>query len=73
MKRKFLGKHFRNKNELKDTITKQWNNINREFCNNLVQSMSPRILAVLRAKGRHTKYYRILSVRIFLHENKSCI
>lgn len=43
--------------ELKDTIQRVWcTNISSDLCKNLVHSMPDRIAAVIKNKGRHTKY-----------------
>ena len=42
--------------ELWDRLVEEWNAIAPEVCQNLIESMSRRIQAVIRAKGGHTKY-----------------
>ena len=42
--------------ELWDRVSKEWNEISPETCQNLIESMPRRIQAVVRTKGGHTKY-----------------
>ena len=42
--------------ELWDRVSEEWNAIPPEVCQNLIESMTRRIQAVIRAKGGHTKY-----------------
>lgn len=43
-------------NELWERVQKVWNEIDKETCSNLIRSMPSRIEAVLKAKGKWTKY-----------------
>jgi len=43
-------------NELWERIQEVWNNIDAQTCSNLINSMPSRIKAVLKAKGKWTKY-----------------
>jgi transposase len=43
-------------NELWERIEKIWNEISPDICSNLIESMPNRIQAVLKAKGKWTKY-----------------
>lgn len=52
-----LRKHsISNKNDLKDVLLQEWNNIGENITNTLVQSMPKRLQAVLDQKGYPTKY-----------------
>jgi hypothetical protein len=42
--------------ELWERVESEWNKIEAEECRRLVESMPDRIRAVLKAKGRWTKY-----------------
>ena len=42
--------------ELWDRLEKQWNKIDPETCQKLIESMPRRIKAVIKAKGGHTNY-----------------
>lgn len=42
--------------ELWERIEENWNNISKQECTALIESMPRRIDAVLKAKGRHTRY-----------------
>jgi DDE superfamily endonuclease len=42
--------------ELWERVEKEWNKIDVEVCQNLIESMPRRIAAVLKAKGGYTKY-----------------
>lgn len=42
--------------ELWERVEEEWNKIDAEVCQNLIESMPRRIAAVLKAKGGHTKY-----------------
>jgi len=42
--------------ELWDRVAEEWNAIEPEVCQNLIESMPRRIEAVIKAKGGHTKY-----------------
>jgi hypothetical protein len=42
--------------ELWERIEKEWNKIDAEVCQNLIESMPRRVAAVLKAKGGYTKY-----------------
>lgn len=46
----------RNCKELWERISVEWYKIPIEFCQNLIKSMPRRLMAVHKAKGRHTKY-----------------
>jgi hypothetical protein len=39
-----------------ERVEKEWNKIDVEVCQNLIESMPRRIAAVLKAKGGYTKY-----------------
>ncbi len=43
-------------NELWERVQQVWNEIDKETCSNLIRSMPSRIEAVLKAKGKWTKY-----------------
>jgi len=45
-----------NKNELKQRLKEEWEKIPLEYLQKLVASMPDRLKAVLKAKGKHTKY-----------------
>ena len=42
--------------ELWERVEKEWNKIDAEVCQNLIESMPRRVAAVLKAKGGYTKY-----------------
>lgn len=42
--------------ELWERIIKEWDNIPKEICQSLIESMPCRVQAVKMAKGGHTKY-----------------
>jgi len=42
--------------ELWERVEKEWNRIDAEVCQNLIESMPRRVAAVLKAKGGYTKY-----------------
>jgi hypothetical protein len=42
--------------ELWERVEEEWNKIEPEVCQNLIESMPRRVQAVLKAKGGHTKY-----------------
>ena len=42
--------------ELWERVEKEWEEIKPEVCQNLIESMPRRIQAVIRARGRYTKY-----------------
>ena len=42
--------------ELWERVEEEWNKIDAEVCQNLIESMPRRVAAVLKAKGGHTKY-----------------
>ena len=42
--------------ELWERMEKEWEEIKPEECQNLIESMPRRVQAVIRAKGRYTKY-----------------
>ena len=42
--------------ELWDRVEEEWNKIDAEVCQNLIESMPRRVAAVLKAKGGYTKY-----------------
>lgn len=46
----------KNTTELFNVLREEWNNIPREFINNLVQSIPKRIQGVIKARGGYTKY-----------------
>lgn len=50
------GRQFKNKNDLKEEVIKQWSLISTRTLSNLVKSMSERIVEVLSNKGGNTKY-----------------
>lgn len=45
-----------NKNDLKNRLLEEWQRIPLEYLNKLVSSMADRLEAVIKAKGKHTKY-----------------
>ena len=54
-----LGEYERPPNgmmELWERVEKEWNKIEAEVCQNLIESMPRRVAAVLKAKGGYTKY-----------------
>jgi hypothetical protein len=42
--------------ELWERVEKEWNGIFAEICQKLIESLSKRIKAVIKAKGGHTDY-----------------
>jgi hypothetical protein len=42
--------------ELWKSIEREWEDIPKEVCQNLIESMPRRVEAVLKAKGGYTKY-----------------
>ena len=42
--------------ELWERVEEEWNRIEVEVCQNLIESMPRRVEAVLKAKGGYTKY-----------------
>ena len=42
--------------ELWERMEKEWNNIEPEVCQRLIESMPRRVAAVIKAKGGYTKY-----------------
>ena len=56
IKMKLNDKRFRNKEQLKKAIIKEWDQIGDEVTRNLVESMPRRLEAVIKANGGHTKY-----------------
>jgi hypothetical protein len=42
--------------ELWERVDKEWNEIEPEVCQNLIESMPRRVEAVIQAKGGYTKY-----------------
>jgi hypothetical protein len=42
--------------ELWERVDKEWNKIREEVCQNLIESMARRVKAVIKAKGKYTKY-----------------
>ena len=42
--------------ELWDRVEKEWDEIGKEVCQNLIESMPRRVAAVIKAKGGYTKY-----------------
>ena len=58
LKRKLAGHEKPAKGilELWERTEAKWNNIEKEVCQNLIESMPSRIEAVIRAKGGYTKY-----------------
>ena len=44
--------------ELWERVEKEWEEIKPEVCQNLIESMPRRIQAVIRARGRYTKYQK---------------
>jgi hypothetical protein len=51
-----LGMMMRNVKEGAHVTVEEWNKIPSEVCQNLIESMSRRLEAVIKAKGGHTKY-----------------
>ena len=56
LKRKLGDKRYRNKEQLKNAILAEWNQIDPEYTRKLVESMPKRLEAVVKANGGHTKY-----------------
>jgi hypothetical protein len=58
LKRKLAGYEVAPKKmlELWERVEVEWNKIDAEVCQNLIESMPRRVAAVLKAKGSHTKY-----------------
>lgn len=56
IKYKMNGIVHKNKNDLKASITRFWNEITPEECNKLIRTMPKRIREVLLAHGGHTSY-----------------
>ena len=50
------GKQFKNKNELKEEVLRQWTRISPRDLSNHVESMTDRILDVIKKDGGSTKY-----------------
>ena len=50
------GRQFKNKDDLKEEVLKQWSLISRKTLSNLVKSMSNRIIEVVKQNGGSTKY-----------------
>ena len=50
------GRQFKNKNELKEEIMKQWSLIKPEELSKNVKSMTARIIEIIRKNGGNTKY-----------------
>lgn len=50
------GRHYNSKQELKDSIVREWNDINQATVQNLYHSMQRRMIALYDAKGNSTKY-----------------
>ena len=56
LKRKLGDKRYRNKEQLKNAIMTEWNQIDPEYTRKLVESMPRRLEAIVKANGGHTKY-----------------
>jgi hypothetical protein len=58
VKRKLRGYELPPKgvHEIWDRLVMEWNSIEPEVCQKLVESMPRRVAAVIRAQGGHTKY-----------------
>lgn len=56
IKIKLSDRRFRNKEQLKKAVIKEWNEIGDDVTRNLVESMPQRLEAVIKANGGHTKY-----------------
>lgn len=56
LERKIRKKPFSNREEWKNLLKSEWENISNEITFNLVQSMQRRLQAVIQAKGNPTKY-----------------
>ena len=57
LKRKVASYNPSSTKELKEKILKVWSQeITQDYCKKLVESMPSRIKAVLKNKGKHTKY-----------------
>lgn len=54
--RQIRKRPINNKESLKSAIIEEWNNISAEITKNLVHSMPRRLAAVIKAKGKQTKY-----------------
>ena len=50
------GRQFKNKKDLKEEIVKQWQEIKSKTLDNLLKSMSNRMIEVVKQKGVSTKY-----------------
>ena len=50
------GRQFKNKDDLKKEVLKQWSQIKPKILLNHVESMSDRIVAVIQKNGGNTKY-----------------
>ena len=56
IKQKIAKRKPSNLEQLDEAIKKEWNQFDSKFTNSLVESMPRRILALLKARGGHTKY-----------------
>jgi Transposase/DDE superfamily endonuclease len=58
LKRKLAGQEVAPRGilELWERVEEEWNKIDAEVCQNLIESMPRRVAAVLKAKGGYTKY-----------------
>jgi len=56
IKPKIAKRHPANLKELDDAIKVEWEQLDPSFTMSLVESMPRRVMALLKAKGGHTKY-----------------
>ena len=56
LERRIRKHHISSKNQLKQLLLQEWNNIGEEVTRKLVGSMKKRLESVIRSKGRHTSY-----------------
>ena len=54
--RKIKTHNIRNKQQLKNVILTEWNAVNREITQKLVNSMKNRLIDVIKVKGGPTRY-----------------
>lgn len=56
MGRAVAARSPQNLQQLQDFLVEEWNKLSQEYLNKLVMSMPDRVAAVIRAKGRNTRY-----------------